>query len=303
MSPQAEGSTTNISWCDHTFNPWWGCEHAPADDPTLTEMVDSPGPFAISEECRNCYAESFDHRLGGMHWGPSAEPRWASESYWRKLEQWNRRAEREGKRHRVFVSSMADWAQRHAVATVNEQMDRIRARLWTFIRTCTWLDFLVLTKRAERLDELLPWQRGSVDYPSGEPWPNVWVGVTCATRRSMWRVPYLRATRAAVRFISAEPLLPAAVPGDRITPYDWDEALGEPRAVNAPRGAIHWLIVGDESGSERRQVDTADVEVARDAAARNGIAFHLKQLHNSKGQKVHLPVFHGKVHGAFPVPR
>ena len=47
------GKETGIQWCDHTFNPWWGCQKV------------SPG-------CDNCYAEAFDHRLGGGHWGPKA---------------------------------------------------------------------------------------------------------------------------------------------------------------------------------------------------------------------------------------
>lgn len=286
--------TTAISWTDHTFNLWWGCEHAPADDPTDPAMVDMT---AISEECRHCYAESFDHRLGGEHWGPGREPKWASDSYWNKLAQWNRRAEREGKRRRVFVSSMSDWAQKHRDPIIDTMMEHARRRLFLYARECVWLDFLLLTKRAERLAELVPWSLADA------PWPNVWLGVTAATMRSMWRVRYLRAVRAAVRFISAEPLLPAPLPEQRITPFAWDEALGEPRDPTAPRGPIHWLIVGDESGSSRRAVDTADVEVARDAAERNGVAFHLKQLHDTTGRKVHLPVFHGKVHDAFPVPR
>lgn len=290
MARLVDGRTTNISWTHHTFNLWWGCEHADADDPKDPAMVDMT---AISEECAHCYAESFDHRLGGEHWGPAAEPRWASEDYWRKLAQWNARAEREQIRRRVFVSSMADWAQLHKVPAVNAKMDELRARLMYEIGARSWLDYLLLTKRAERLPELLPWVR------TGEPPPrNVWVGVTIGTRRSMWRARYLRAVGAAVRFISCEPLL------DDISAAEWDAVLSPRRdqccdrdrdfdgnCDRHPNGRpeIDWLIIGDESGAGRRITDTADVEVARDAAERNGVAFHLKQLHDSDGKKVHLP--------------
>lgn len=292
---------TAISWTDHTFNLWWGCEHATADDPTDPALVDMT---AISEECAHCYAESFDHRLGGEHWGHGAEPKWASESYWGKLAKWNARGQREQRRRRVFVSSMSDWAQRHADPAINARMDVQRARLWSEIQRCPWLDFLLLTKRAERLAELLPWhyRPGNdggrwMDHEQltevAEPWPNVWVGVTCGTPRSLWRIAKLRDVRAAVRFVSCEPLL------EQIAGVEWDDALRYGYYANPFDSRVHWLIVGDESGSGRRPTAHAWVATARDAAERHGVAFHLKQLHVDD-KKVHLPMFRGRVHNAFP---
>jgi protein gp37 len=318
MSPQAEGSTTLISWCDHTFNPWWGCEHASADDPAPWLREGKSMPEDISEECRHCYAESFDHRLGGEHWGPAREPKWAAPDYWAKLKRWDARAERERKRRRVFVASMADWAQRHPVPEIAARMDVERTHLWQEIAARRWLDFMLLTKRAERLPELLPWEHLAFPAAPGgpfgradTPWPNVWGGVTVGTLRSMWRVRYLLAARFAVRFISCEPLL------ELIPDAAWDEALSprreqccdrdhdrDGRCDRHPRGraAIDMLIVGDESGSSRRPCEDAWVETARDAAARHGVAFHLKQLHRD-GKKIHLPVFKGRVHDAMPRDR
>ena len=44
--------TATIEWCDHTFNPWMGCQHV------------SPG-------CDHCYAEDMmDRRYGKVQWGP-----------------------------------------------------------------------------------------------------------------------------------------------------------------------------------------------------------------------------------------
>lgn len=277
------GKETAISWTDHTFNLWWGCEHA------LAEPDAEPGD--ISEECRNCYAATFDKRVGGDHWSRGAEPRWFGDAYWAKLHTWNAAAERIGERRRVFVASMADWAQRHRDPMINAKMNAVRARLWREVNECLWLDFLMLTKRAERLAELLPWSS------DGTPWPNVWVGVTAGTRRSLWRVRKLREIRAVVRFVSAEPLL------DWISGPEWDDALGPGPIDHLP---VHWLIVGDESGgtkmSPRRAVDLSAVAAARDAAERHGVAFHLKQLHDG-GRKVHLPMFRGQRHAAFPEVR
>ncbi len=311
------GKGTAISWATDTFNCWWGCEHAPRDDP-YGIAVD---PAAISEECTNCYAQTFDHRIGGEHWGPGAEPRWFGDAYWAKLRTWNSEASAAGVRRRVFVSSMADWAQLHRVPQVNAKMGAVRARLWGEIRACPWLDFLMLTKRAERLTELLPWHYrpdndgGRYMDPeqlaeAARPWPNVWVGVTCGVRSSLWRIAELRKVRAVVRFISCEPLL------EHITAEAWDKALGVegvPRPVmlrerepilqqyaqHEQDSRIDWLIVGDESGPHRRPAQLDWVRTAREAAVRHGVAFHLKQLHVS-GKKVHLPMLDGRTHPAIP---
>lgn len=280
------GEHTAISWCDHTLNVWWGCQHAPAE----------PGaaPDDISEECRRCYARSFDKRVGGEHWGPDAPRRFFGDAYWNKARRWNAEAERSGKRARVFVSSMADWAELATTPELRDRMDAELGRLWQLVRECQWLDFLLLTKRADRLIELLPWHRDN-----SAPWPNVWIGVTCGVRRSLWRVRELRKVRAAVRFVSGEPLL------EHITADDWDDVLSG--------GSIHWLIIGDESAPLRlrRPAQPDWIRTAREAAARHRVAFHFKQWVGAdvvgisgtrKGQngKIHLPLLDGKRHAAFP---
>ena len=280
------GKGTAISWATDTFNLWWGCEHALAEP-------DSE-PDDISEDCRSCYAETFDHRIGGEHWGPGKEPRWFGDAYWAKLRRWNTEAREAGVRRRVFVSSMADWAQRHRDTVINAKMDAVRDRMWSEIRACDWIDFLLLTKRAERLPELLPWHSWPDEIASGgKPWPNVWVGVTAGTRRSLWRVDRLRQVRSAVSFISCEPLL------DDITAAEWDAVLRPDRSPLSLVRPVDWLIVGDESGPRRRPVQLDWVRTAREAALRHGVAFHLKQLHVS-GKKVHLPILDGRTHPAIP---
>ena len=77
MPPMAE--RTGIAWTDHTFNPWWGCTKV------------SPG-------CDHCYAEAFDKRVGGAHWGPHAERRRIGLATRTMADKWNRAAEKAGKR-------------------------------------------------------------------------------------------------------------------------------------------------------------------------------------------------------------
>jgi protein gp37 len=77
---------------------------------------------------------------------------------------WNRAAEYEGKRKRVFCGSLCDWADDEAPLGV-------RDRLWNVIRETPYLDWLMLTKRASRIAKYLP-----KDWGSG--YPNVWLGVS-----------------------------------------------------------------------------------------------------------------------------
>src|SRR5207245_7849033 len=74
---------SSIEWTHHTFNPWWGCTKV------------SPG-------CKNCYAETFSHRIGQDIWGRNVERRFFSDAHWREPLKWNAEAIRKGARRRVF---------------------------------------------------------------------------------------------------------------------------------------------------------------------------------------------------------
>jgi protein gp37 len=148
----------------------------------------------------------------------------------------------------IFVNSMSDLFHADVpesyIADVFDVM--VRAPQHTY---------QVLTKRAERLARLAP----------RLPWPpQIWMGVSVESPRYSWRVDYLRRTPAAVRFVSAEPLL-AALP-------------------NLNLQGIDWLIAGGESQPGARPAATAWFEDLRDQCAAAGVAFFLKQLggHPSK---------------------
>jgi protein gp37 len=87
--------------------------------------------------------------------------------------------------------------------------------------------------------------------------PNVWIGVSIENRRFVHRADYLRQVDAAVRFISAEPLLG---PLDGLDLTD-----------------IHWLIAGGESGPGHRRVDIDWLRDLRDRSGAEGVAYFFKQ--------------------------
>ena len=168
------GDKTKIEWCDHTFNPWIGCQRV------------SPG-------CDHCYAERIAMRMG-VGWGPLAGRRPASEAVWQMPYRWARKAQETATRPKVFCASMADVFD-------NKADHEWRMRLWQVIRDTPELDWLILTKRPENMADMLPmdWRRG---------WEHVWLGISAEDQeRYDHRWPILRDTPAAVRFISYEPAL------------------------------------------------------------------------------------------------
>lgn len=255
---------TAIEWTDETWNPVTGCSKV------------SPG-------CDHCYAETLSLRFGRskLPWTPeNAEANVVLHpERLRKPASW--RTPR-----RVFVNSMSDMFHENIpddyIARVFEAMGQARRHT-----------FQVLTKRPRRAAEWFArvgrcehgWLTHDGTNPARaydgtgevlpEPWPlpNVWLGVSIESWRFNWRADVLREIPAAVRFISAEPLL------DTLYPYDHPE-----RALNLD--GIHWLIVGGESGHGFRPMQPEWAQEIRDAcllrqatqaALRDRTAFFFKQ--------------------------
>jgi protein gp37 len=109
--------------------------------------------------------------------------------------------------------------------------------------------YQILTKRAERLARLA----ARIQWPE-----NVWIGVSVESSSYTWRIDYLRSVPAAVRFVSAEPLL-GALP-------------------NLNLRGIHWLIAGGESQSGCRGAEIEWFRDLRDQCELSHVAFFLKQL-------------------------
>ena len=199
-------TNTNIEWADDTFNPWYGCQKF------------SPG-------CEFCYAEhDADHPFHLVQWGPHGERRRASRATWKNPFRFAAMARASGKRRRVFCASWGDVFD-------NRVPPSWRADLFELIRATPDLDWLLLTKRPENMQRMLP-----PDWNDG--WPHVWLGTTAEDQTYFdRRWPILNATAAAVRFISYEP------------------ALGPLRIAGA--GMPDWVICGGESGTHGRMMDPA----------------------------------------------
>ncbi len=229
--------TTNIEWCDSTFNAWEGCTKV------------GPG-------CDHCYAETRNGRFhAGANWGPGAPRLMRSDTYWREPLKWERDHEaffaEHGRRRRVFCSSLADVFDNEAPAGQRE-------RLFEIIKATPHLDWLLLTKRIGNAKRMLP-----ADW--GDGYVNVWIGATVVNQVEADRdIPKLLALPARVRFLSMEPLL-GAVDLDRVY-------LAQPGA-----DWLDWVIAGGESGPGSRPTNPAWIRRLRDQCAGAGVPFLFKQ--------------------------
>lgn len=241
----AEG--TEIAWTDNTFNPWWGCTKV------------SPG-------CDNCYAEAWDKRFGGNHWGKGNNPRTMSEQNWNKPIRWNKESDPNNPT-KVFCGSMCDVFDKNAP---EEQ----RERLWQLIRDTPNLIWQLLTKRAPNIQKYLP-----EDW--GEGYPNVWLGVTCEdNKHGLPRVEQLRLIPAKVRFLSCEPM------------------LEEIHFKNLE--GIHWVIGGGESGNYSRILRLPWVDRLHDYCDMYEVPFFFKQWGGAAKDKGGC-LLYGKEHKEWPL--
>jgi protein gp37 len=231
-----------IEWTDATWNPVTGCTQV------------SPG-------CDHCYALTFAERFRGVPGHPYEQGfdlklwhgRLALPLAWKRP-------------RRIFVNSMSDLF--HA-----EVPDEYIRSVFETMVAADWHIFQVLTKRPNRLARMA----------EKLPWPeHVWAGVSIENNRYVWRADYLRRVPAAVRFISAEPLLG---PLDQLC-----------------LDGIDWVITGGESGAGHRACDHAWVAELRDRCVSRGIAYFLKQW-GGRTPKAGGRQIDGRTWDEFPVAR
>jgi protein gp37 len=206
-----------IEWTEATWNPITGCDQV------------SPG-------CAHCYAKTFAERWRGIP-GHPYEQGFDLRLWPQRLEQplrWTRP-------RMIFVNSMSDLFHEDIPLSYIEDVFDIMGRAGQHT-------FQILTKRHERLAELAP----ALSWHA-----NIWIGVSIENRRFIKRADHLREVDAAVRFISAEPLL---------GPLDGLDLTG-----------IDWLIAGGESGPGHRRVDANWLRGLRDHCAAENVAYFFKQ--------------------------
>jgi protein gp37 len=213
---------SHIEWTDATWNPVRGCTK-------------------ISPGCKHCYAETFAERFRGVKGHPYEQgfdlrlvPEKLTEPFaWRSPKL-------------VFVNSMSDLFQPGVPDRYTEAVSRVMA-------TADWHTYQVLTKRSQRLRELL---QGKLDFAAEKE--NIWWGVSVEDRKyGLPRVDDLRQAPAKVRFLSIEPLL---------------EDLGE-----IDLSGITWVIVGGESGPGARPMKREWVLSIRKQCQTQRVPFFFKQ--------------------------
>ena len=285
-----------IEWTDATWNPIRGCS-------------------LVSDGCRSCYAMKQAHRFSGKgqayegltRLGPNG-PTWTGKIaliedaldeplHWKKP-------------RRVFVNSMSDLFHEGVPAEFIE-------RVFSVMALAERHTFQVLTKRADRMRAwftarrfdvkgfaVLQTESGDGHYAFPWPLPNVWLGVSVENQHfADERIPLLLQTPAAVRFISAEPLLGPVdlrkVSDSQHGP-DWHPLIGwktryqhkaqspdecslgvessscDARGVQHPK--LDWVIVGGESGPDARLFDLALARSIVQQCKAAGVPVFVKQL-------------------------
>lgn len=254
---------SRIEWTDETWNPLRGCRRV------------SPG-------CEHCYAERQAARpilsgpgkpYDGLVAIGQRGPRWTGVSSgpdhldvplrWREP-------------RRVFVCSMSDlFFEEHDIRDI--------AKVFAIMARAGRHTFQVLTKRPERAAEWLndPAFKEEVEFwiaddmaipqaPIRWPLPNVWIGTSVEDQqRAEERLPHLLRCPAALRFVSAEPLL------EEVDLSRWlDASRG---TATRPHAWLQWVIVGGESGPGARPFDLAWARKIRDQCAAAGTAYFFKQ--------------------------
>jgi protein gp37 len=215
------GEITKIGWTDHTMNPWIGCAR-------------------VSAECDHCYADTGSRRLAAKYkltlWDEGSRRFLTSDDYWKQPLRWNRKAEAEGRRARVFCASFSD------VFEDRPELQAPRERLRLVIERTPSLDWLLLTKRPENMVRMMGAWRSA--------WPsNVWAGTTAGLTSSLEeRHAELARVPARIRFLSMEPLLEEVS-----LEAHWSDSPGD----SCVWLGFDWVIVGSESGAKARPMEPA----------------------------------------------
>jgi protein gp37 len=249
------GRNSAIEWCDHTFSGWWGCTKC-------------------SVGCNNCYAERTSVWLKKAGWGDEADRVIASDKVWAQPLRWNRWADKHNTRLRVFSSSMSD------VFEERDQLIEPRSRLFDMIEATPKIDWLLLTKRPQNVNAMIPdaWSRSTLPR-------NVAVGTTVESNEVRWRIMHLLEVPAHMRFLSCEPMigrldlrridLPNGRSVDPLVGTEW--AGGYRTGAGLRCNHVDWLIAGGESGRGARPMHPDWARSVRDDCAASEVSFFFKQ--------------------------
>ncbi|MEN6572066.1 MAG: phage Gp37/Gp68 family protein [Anaerolineaceae bacterium] len=222
---------TKIEWADRVWNPVVGCT-------------------PVSAGCAHCYAKRIYDRF--YQDKPFSKVQLHRERLFQPLH-WKNPG-------RVFVNSMSDLFHPDVPFSYIDDVFGV-------MTGCPKHTFMVLTKRPERM---LEWSK-QYYLPGASGSENVWLGVTAENQKAAdERIPLLLETPAAVRFVSAEPML---------GPVDLSKYLfADPSRPNWARlNMLQWVICGGESGPGARPMHPDWAKSIRDQCQAAGAPFFFKQ--------------------------
>ncbi|MGG4499046.1 DUF5131 family protein [Brevibacillus reuszeri] len=234
--------TTSIEWTDKVWNPLTGCSK-------------------VSEGCRNCYAITLhNRRYDAYHNGKELPQQYALP--FNEIQLFQSRVDMPlpwRKPRKIFVNSMGDLFHEQVPGWFIKEVFDVMMK-------AHWHTFQVLTKRAERMREIV---NAYLNQNNLEKLPShVWLGVSIENEQTNnERVHQLVKTKAAVRFLSCEPLIG---PIDLTPHFNWIEP-------DTGRSYLHWVIVGGESGMNARPLRQTWVEGLKNQCEQYGVAFFFKQ--------------------------
>ena len=221
---------TKIEWATKVWNPVSGCTK-------------------VSEGCRNCYAERYakrfwrDRKFTDVQFH---EDRLDQPLHWKKPQ-------------RIFVNSMSDLF--HPDVPI-----KIIAAVWSRMLYANHHTYIVLTKRPDRMSEIVP--QLFAEWPSGKPtiFENIWLGVSVENQKTAdERIPLLLDTPALVRFVSYEPAL---------GPVEFERGRFW---LTIPGPHLDWVIMGGESGPNARAMHPDWARSVRDQCQAAGVPFFFEQ--------------------------
>ena len=257
--------STGIAWTEDTWNPLEGCSRA-------------------SEGCEYCYAAKLiatrlEHKFPGLAMKTTTDDGtrylFTNKILLRPELLGDPLSERTGKLY--FVNSMSDLFH-------DKVPDEFIDAVFDVMERASWHVFQVLTKRTKRMADYT-----EQHYKVKPPPPNIWLGTSTEDQAAFNdRYPHLRRTKAAVRWLSCEPL------------------IGE---LKLKLKDIHWVVVGGERGSERR-MEKVWATAIRDECAKAKVPFFFKQwgafdeegkkIPQASGKAKHEATLDGVGHDAYP---
>lgn len=186
---------------------------------------------------------------------------------------------------KIFTSSLTDF--------FHEEIDEYRHEAWEIIRKCPQHTFQILTKRPERIKDVLP-----SDW--GDGYNNVWLGVSVGSQTGIKRMVDLCDVPSKVKFLSLEPL---HGPINLAEAVYWAESLKENFYVLP---AYDWVIIGGESGNETgkykyRECKLEWISNLVDQCKKNHISVFVKQLGTHLAKELKLTDRHGGNMEEWPV--